>query len=114
KNRRQKRKTVPENVIKPRSDAGMSDLDRKLAAEPLLESKLVKFTAPMNPEDAKVQFQAMLKEGGVDSTWSFEKVIKTFVKNQHYWAIDDAVQRRTLYEDFLVKKLEQESSNKSG
>ncbi|KAM9895509.1 hypothetical protein OXX69_010992 [Metschnikowia pulcherrima] len=105
---------VPENVTKPRSDAGMSDLDRKLAAEPLLESKLVKVTAPSNAEDAKVQFQAMLKEGGVDSTWSFEKVIKTFVKNQHYWAIDDAVQRRTLYEDYLVKKLEQESSNKSG
>ncbi|KAF8000474.1 hypothetical protein HF325_005403 [Metschnikowia pulcherrima] len=105
---------VPENVTKPRLDAGMLDLDRKLAAEPLLESKLVKVTAPSNAEDAKVQFQAMLKEGGVDSTWSFEKVIKTFVKNQHYWAIDDAVQRRTLYEDYLVKKLEQESSNKSG
>ncbi|GEQ66729.1 hypothetical protein JCM33374_g392 [Metschnikowia sp. JCM 33374] len=97
-----------------KSGQGLSDLDRKLASEPLLESSLVNITAPKDIEEAKTQFQSMLKEGGVDATWSFEKVIKTFIKNKSYWAIDDAVQRRSLYEDYLVTKLERESSNKSG
>ncbi|OBA20648.1 hypothetical protein METBIDRAFT_32617 [Metschnikowia bicuspidata var. bicuspidata NRRL YB-4993] len=89
------------------------DLDRKLALEPLLRSTLVNL-APADPAESRRSFQAMLEEGGVDSTWSFEKVIRTFIKNKTYWAVDDAVERRALYEDYLVNKLQRESSSKSG
>lgn len=93
---------------------GILETDLKLALEPLLESNLVNIEIPKSEEEAKTQFQEMLKQGGVDSTWSFEKVIQKFVKNKSYWVIDDAVKRRSLYEDYLVSKLELESSNKSG
>lgn len=96
-----------------------SEEDKKLAAQPIVGFLLRPSGSASEPKDVvgsgnllkEEAFCQMLKDAGVDSTWSFEKVIQKFIQNPVYWQIDDAVVRRDLYEEYLVKKLELESSN---
>lgn len=102
-----------EEPVAEATEAALSERDTVLAQEPVVKSQLSE--TPKFESEAEMQkaFFAMLKEHNVDATWSFEKVITTFVKNPVYWAVSDAVQRRNLFDEYLVKKLERESSNKT-
>lgn len=95
--------TVPERV---------SERDLALAEEPMETSRLMD-SASKDKEQAREAFFKTLEENNVDATWSFEKVIQTFIADPVYWAIEDAIQRRALFDEYLVKKLEKESSNKT-
>lgn len=102
-----------EKEQEPVSSDTLSEKDKALAFKPVETSELISAPEFESPTKAQDAFFAMLKEKNVDSTWSFDKVILTFIKNPIYWSISDALQRRTLYDAFLVQKLEQELTNKT-
>lgn len=90
----------------------LTELDRELQTQSVDGGNLEKYSEVLEEEAQKLYFE-MLKENNVDSTWSFEKVIRTFVKNPAYWAVKDPLTRKQLYDEFLVNKLQLESQNKT-
>lgn len=101
------REEEPEAPKPAHSAVELSEAEVELSKQPVL------LLLPETVSDPTETFTNMLRTGGVDSTWSFEKVIETFAQNPAYWVLDDALKRRAAYEDFLVKKLEAESSSKT-
>lgn len=97
----------------PSQPEKLSEEDLELAAKPVKASKLIRPPEFESLDSANEAFLSMLSEKAVDSTWSFDKVIQTFIKNPIYWSIPDALLRKALYDEYLVNKLEQESSNKT-
>lgn len=91
----------------------LSENDLKLAEEKVKQSQLASPPKFESYEETKTAFFNMLRQKEVDSTWSFEKVIETFIQNPVYWLVGDSLQRKTLYDDYLVLRLEEESQNKS-
>lgn len=86
--------------------------DEQLAKQEVLKDKLVE---PLyyGPEVAVEKFKKLLEEHGVDTTWSFERVIKELVSESVYWSVADASERRRIYEEFLMQKIQKESSSKA-
>lgn len=100
----------------------VEDQDKALAAAPVVQSALMAAQGQsgtrLSSHDSngqsdvdmlstpEAQFKDMLAHAKVDLTWPFEKVMETFIKNPTYWAIEDAILRRNLYEEYLVEKLE--------
>lgn len=90
----------------------LTELDRELQSQSVDGGNLEKYSEVLEEEAQKLYFE-MLKENNVDSTWSFEKVIRSFVKNPAYWAVKDPLTRKQLYDEFLVNKLQLEAQNKT-
>lgn len=90
-------------------EKSVSEEDTALLSQPVVQSDLTKH----HEGEAKDQFISMLENAQVDSTWSFDKVIRHFINNPAYWAVSDALQRKTLYDEYLVNKLEREASNRT-
>lgn len=90
-----------------------SERDTELAKENAQASKLLDPPHFETTEEAHNAFFEILKQANVDSTWSFEKVIETFVQNPVYWLISDALERKNLYDEYLLRKLQQESHDKT-
>ncbi|CCK73445.1 snoRNA-splicing protein PRP40 NDAI_0G04600 [Naumovozyma dairenensis CBS 421] len=59
-------------------------------------------------EDAEREFMNMLKENEVDSTWSFDKIIKELgTKDPRYWIIDDdPLWKQEMFEKYLSNRSE--------
>lgn len=91
----------------------LSEKDAELAKEPARTSKLLEPPQFDSTEKAREAFFDMLQQENVDSTWSFEKIIETFVQNPVYWLIADALERKNLYDEYLLQKLQQESHDKT-
>lgn len=104
--------TVAEETGKLSSET-LSEKDTELAKESAISSKLLNPPRFESTEAAREAFFEMLKHENVDSTWSFEKIIETFVQNPVYWLIADALERKNLYDEYLLQKLQQESHDKS-
>uniref|UniRef100_A0A0L0P389 Uncharacterized protein n=1 Tax=Candidozyma auris TaxID=498019 RepID=A0A0L0P389_CANAR len=90
----------------------LSERDIELAKEEVDTGDLEKYSG-VSEEEAHKLFNDMLELAKVDSTWSFEKVIQTFVRNPAYWAVSDPLKRKQLYDEYLVNKLKLESLNKT-
>lgn len=91
----------------------VSEKDAELAKVPARSSKLLNPPLFESTEEAHSAFFDMLKQENVDSTWSFEKVIEKFVQNPIYWLIANAFERKNLYDEYLLRKLQQESHDKT-
>lgn len=53
-------------------------------------------------------FTEMLREEGVDSTWSFSKVLEFFITDTRYWLVEDALQKKQLFESYLNNRTHEE------
>ncbi|KAF3985787.1 hypothetical protein FT663_05158 [Candidozyma haemuli var. vulneris] len=104
-------KEVAEEVAEPEEET-LTELDKELAAQKVETGDLEKYKG-VSEEEAQELFFKMMESEGVDSTWSFEKVIQTFVKNPSYWAVSDPSKRKQLYDEYLVNKLKSEAQNKT-
>lgn len=87
--------------------------EQTLEKLPVVESKLSERLVRRSTQEAHESFIKMLEDGSVDSTWSFDRVIREFVSKPDYWAIKTAIERKTIFEDFLVNKLKVESLNRT-
>lgn len=87
--------------------------EKELAKQDIKNKELIEPPHFESFKDAENAFVEMLRKNGVDSTWSFQKVMSTFIKEPLYWAIPDTLDRRKLYEEYLVQKLKEDMSNKS-
>lgn len=94
-------------------EVSLSEKDIKLVDEKVVKGQLADPPQFTSTEEAHSAFFEMLRQENVDSTWSFDRVIKTFIQNPVYWLIDDSLQRKTLYDEYLVKRLQEESQNKT-
>lgn len=103
---------MEEEEEKPPQEEELSELDKELQTQKVDSGDLEKYKDVLEEEAQELYF-GMLKENNVDSTWSFEKVILTFVKNPAYWAVRDPLKRKQLYDEFLVNKLQLEAQNKT-
>ncbi|QWU88129.1 hypothetical protein CA3LBN_002394 [Candidozyma haemuli] len=103
---------MEEEEEKPPQEEELSELDKELQTQKVDSGDLEKYK-DVSEEEAQELYFGMLKENNVDSTWSFEKVISTFVKNPAYWAVRDPSKRKQLYDEFLVNKLQLEAQNKT-
>lgn len=90
----------------------LTEEDKQLAKEKVEPSELEKYQG-VPEEEAQELFYKMLELEKVDSTWSFEKVIQTFIKNPSYWAVSDPLKRKQLYDDYLVDQLKLKVMNKA-
>ncbi|CCE86090.1 Piso0_005739 [Millerozyma farinosa CBS 7064] len=87
--------------------------EKELAKQDIKNRELIEPAHFESFKDAENAFVEMLRKNGVDSTWSFQKVMSTFIKEPLYWAIPDTLDRQKLYEEYLVQKLKEDMSNKS-
>lgn len=90
-----------------------SENDIKLSQENTKKGLLAVPPRFENREEGRSAFFDMLRSENVDSTWSFDRVMEKFVQNPVYWLIDDSLQRKALYDEYLVKKLQEQSQNKT-
>lgn len=113
-----KEETAAESQPEPQPTPGQqtlekSDVDLQLESKPIVKTPIVeppKFDSYAALEEA---FKELLRANDVDSTWSFESVMAKFIKEPVYWAILDSLQRKTLYDDYLIQKLQDQVSNKA-
>ncbi|KAK6456357.1 uncharacterized protein RJT20DRAFT_128222 [Scheffersomyces xylosifermentans] len=87
--------------------------DKELALQPIKQYKLVNPPAYASFEDAKNAFTELLRSNKVDSTWSFQSVMSKLIKDPVYWAVPDALQRKKLYDEYLLTRFKEDLSNKS-
>lgn len=91
----------------------LGEKDKALSAEPVVKGAIGEVEEAKNEEEAQEAFFGMLRQENVDSTWSFDRVIKTFIQNPVYWQVGDSLRRKTLYDEYLVHRLQVESQNKT-
>ncbi|KAG2732558.1 hypothetical protein G9P44_004975 [Scheffersomyces stipitis] len=89
-----------------------SQLDLRLASEPIKKSDLVNPPKDDSYPESEA-FVEMLRSNKVDSTWSFQAVMSKFIDDPKYWAIPDALERKKLYDEYLVTRFKEDLSNKS-
>ncbi|CAH2352828.1 pre-mRNA-processing protein Prp40p [[Candida] railenensis] len=85
-------------------DDELSNIDVPALPEPPSYSSL---------EEAQAAFKGLLKSSNVDSTWSFQRVISEHITNPIYWAISDALQRKELYDEYLIDIIKNGLANKT-
>lgn len=54
------------------------------------------------------RFKDLLEENGVDTTWSFQKVMDSLITDPRYWLISDPLAKKNLYEEYLIEKSRKE------
>lgn len=86
-------------------------IDAALRHEPIRKSDLLISPSPA-PHQAHAAFKAMLESANVDSTWSFQKVMTTFITNPTYWCVADALERKNLYDEYLTDRIKLQVTNK--
>lgn len=104
----------------PEDSATLTDNNTELAEiKHQLQSK------PIVPEKAQVdesvdeiateedKFKKLLSDNGVDSTWSFQDVMAKFISHPLYWVVEDSLDRKRLYDEFLIDQMKQEMSDKT-
>ncbi|KAI5954838.1 PRP40 [Candida theae] len=64
-------------------------------------------------EEDEQAFVQLLKDNNVDSTWSFQTVMRKLVSKPGYWAVNSPIKRKSLYEKYLVQRFEDEIRNKT-
>lgn len=85
-------------------------IDKALKQEPV---ELPSSMASSTSEENEQVFVQLLKDNNVDSTWSFQTVMKKLVSKPEYWAVASPMKRKSLYEEYLVQKFEDEIRNKT-
>ncbi|KAK6464346.1 hypothetical protein DFJ63DRAFT_68612 [Scheffersomyces coipomensis] len=95
------------------SSTELTSLDKALSEKEPVIDKLVYPPTFESYSEAENQFIGLLKDHNVDSTWSFKSVMSKLIKQPLYWVIPDALHRKKLYDDYLVKRFEQELNNKT-
>lgn len=91
----------------------LTEEEQKLTLEAVVVSKLSDGVLRIPTSEAHENFNKMLEDGGVDSTWSFDRVMRDFVSRPEYWGLKSAIERRNTFEEFLVNKLKVQSLNKT-
>lgn len=97
----------------PDGDSTQTEEEQRLALIPPTKSRLSEQTVQKLAQEAHDDFIKMLQSGEVDSTWSFDRVIREFVSRPEYWGVKTAIHRRNIFEEYLVNKLKMESLNKT-
>lgn len=89
----------------------LNDLDRELQQKPIQPSPIQQKIAEVQP-NSRDNFIQLLSDNSVDSTWSFQKVMSRFIKEPAYWAVEDSLERKKIYDEFLDSRLRNDISNK--
>lgn len=104
----------PESVEVENENAQESSaLDEELKSKPINADDLINIPKYDSSKESELAFSELLAESKVDSTWSFQMVMSTLITNPVYWAIPDSLDRKRLYEEYLVSKSREELLNKS-
>lgn len=88
-----------------------NDLDRELQQKPVQPSPIQQKIAEVQP-NSRENFIRLLSDNSVDSTWSFQKVMSRFIKEPAYWAVEDSLERKKIYDEYLDSRLRNDISNK--
>lgn len=95
------------------------DLEELLKNKPIVPENILPEHEPkeepkkLSPEEAAQKFKKLLGENGVDSTWSLQDIMARFVTNPSYWVVEDGLERKRLYEEFLIDEMKREMSDKT-
>lgn len=84
---------------------GPTDIERELESKPVVKDIEVD-----RDEEA---FKRLLLENKVDSTWSFQDVMAKLSTRPQYWSVDDALDRKRLYDEYLTAETKKHISNKT-
>lgn len=104
--------TPEENKSEEIEEPGaLNDVDRELKEKPVLQSDLQKAISEVKLNSRK-NFLQLLATHDVDSTWSFHRVMSKFIKEPAYWAVDDSLERKQIYDEYLDSRLRSEISSK--
>lgn len=63
----------------------------------------VNATAYSNDEEKITAFKELLKDRKVDETWTFTSAMKQLVKEPRYWAVQQSVVRKHVFDEYLVE-----------
>ncbi|CDK29108.1 unnamed protein product [Kuraishia capsulata CBS 1993] len=61
-----------------------------------------------SPSQAQEHFVEMLEENNVDSSWSFNKVMESFIGEPRYWGVGDSLMRKQIFESYLINRADRE------
>lgn len=89
-----------------------SHVDLSLAAEPASGNELMKMGSTMMPSEADQVFTNLLHDNSIDSTWSFEEIMKKFITTPEYWAISDSLRRKEVYDEYLISRITESALDK--
>lgn len=93
------------------TEEAFNDLDRELQQKPIQPSPIQQKIAEVQP-NSRENFIRLLSDNSVDSTWSFQKVMSRFIKEPAYWAVEDSLERKKIYDEYLDSRLRNDISNK--
>lgn len=81
------------------SDGSFKDLSKYVSDSPLAPAN----AKPYSTDAEKVAaFNDLLRERGVDETWTFAKAMKSFIEEPRYWAIQQSILRKQAFDEYLV------------
>ncbi|EGV62211.1 U1 snRNP protein [Yamadazyma tenuis] len=90
----------------------MTELDKELESKPIVADDLSEPQTKENPstEDA---FKELLRENKVNSTWTFQDVMAKLINSAVYWSVEDSLDRKRLYDEYLMDETKKQASNKT-
>lgn len=91
----------------------VNEEERKLSQLPPVKSALTDKLVKKPVKEAQENFIKMLESKGVDSTWSFDRVIREFVSTPEYWAVNSALERKSIFEEHLMNRLKAQYLSKT-
>lgn len=92
-------------------ESSLTELDKELQSKPVVLSDVQQKSKDLH-SNCRDSFVKLLRENDVDSTWSFQKVMSKFIKEPAYWAIEDSLERKRIYDEYLESRLRDNMNNK--
>ncbi|ODV75892.1 snoRNA-splicing protein PRP40 CYBJADRAFT_121285, partial [Cyberlindnera jadinii NRRL Y-1542] len=87
------------------SDGKASEKEEKYHNDSTLLKETVK---PSTQEEADKMFVELLRENAVDATWSFSKIVDELILDPRYWAVDDSLHKKQVFENYLANRTKEE------
>lgn len=92
-----------------KSDGTYKDLSKYVSDSPLAPANAKPYSSDA---DKAIVFKELLRENGVDETWTFAKVMKTFIADPRYWAIPQSTLRKQKFDEFLLESKREREEQK--
>lgn len=83
----------------------LTDSSEKYHNDSTLLKEAVK---PSTQEEADKTFVELLRENAVDATWSFSKIVDELILDPRYWAVDDSLHKKQVFENYLANRTKEE------
>lgn len=90
-------------------DGSSNDLSQYVSDSSLAPTNAQEYSSD---SDRMQAFKDLLKENGVDETWTFSRAMKSFIREPRYWAISESLERKKVFDEYLAESKHQREEQK--